>query len=89
MNESPVSKFEEAILSNLGAKAKLCRKVEVVETFEGETVWEGTVLIFDLTDHAEAFQCYAWEVDGEITCVLKKPPVETAQDAVRASIAAG
>ena len=32
--------------------------------------------------------CYAWEVDGEVTAVLHTGPVESPQDAVRASIMA-
>lgn len=58
----------------------------VHEQFEDETVWEGEVLIFDLPGHPTASKCFAWEVDGEITAVLAEGPIETAADAVRASI---
>ncbi len=33
----------------------------MVERFQGETVWEGEVLIFALQGHPEATTCYAWE----------------------------
>jgi hypothetical protein len=56
--------------------------------FEGETVWEGEVLVFKLQGHPEATTCYAWEVDGQVTAVLGVPPVRSAVDAVRASIMA-
>ena len=60
----------------------------MVERFEGETVWEGEVLVFALQGHTQASQCYCWEVDGQVTAVLGVPPVRSAVDAVRASILA-
>ena len=89
MNEKPLSYFEKAIMATHGVGARLLRRERVVESFEGVTVWEGEVLIFDLLDHPSALWCYAWEVDGEVTAVLHEPPVDSAQAAVRASIAAG
>jgi hypothetical protein len=63
--------------------------VRVVETFEGETVWEGEVLVFRLPDHPAAPKCNAWEVGGQLAAVLHSGPVDSPQAAVRASIAAG
>jgi hypothetical protein len=57
--------------------------------FEGETVWQGEVLVFDLLDHPTAPKCYCWEVDGEVTAVLHEPPVDSPKRAVQASIVAG
>jgi hypothetical protein len=39
-----------------------------------------------LADHPTASRRFAWEVDGEITAVIAEGPVQTATDAVRASI---
>ncbi|MCP5059368.1 MAG: hypothetical protein GY937_21910 [bacterium] len=88
MNELPISGFLEAIQATHGAKSRLERRERVVETFQGETVWEGEVLVFELLDHPTARKCYAWEVDGEVTAVLHEAPVRSAQDAVRAAIVA-
>ena len=49
----------------------------VVEKVEGETVWEGEVLVFALRDHPTAHLCYAWEVDGQVTAVLHEGPVDS------------
>jgi len=86
VNEKPLSYFEKAIQATHGAKAALERRERVVERFQGETVWEGEVLVFQLQGHPTARWCYAWEVDGEVTAVLHAPPVKSAQDAVKAAI---
>ena len=67
--------------------------VEVIETFEGETVWDGTVEVFDLIDHSTAERAYAWahETDDGKTryvAVLHEGPVDSPETAVRAAIAA-
>src|SRR5258708_24560392 len=49
-----------------GAKALHVGSVPVKETFQGKTVWEGVVEIFDLVEHSGAKRLYAWthEPDG-------------------------
>ncbi len=86
MNEVPIATFVEAIHAIHGVTASLASRERVHEQFEGKTVWEGEVLIFDLDDHPTALWCFAWEVDGELTAVLAEGPIETANDAVMASI---
>ena len=86
MNEIPESIFREAIQATHGAQAQLTGRERVHERFRGETVWEGEVLVFQLQGHPEASQCYAWELDGEVTAVLAVDPVKSAADAVRAAI---
>lgn len=86
MNEAPLSLFHEAIQATHGAKAALIARERVDERFEGEPVWRGEVLVFELEGHPEAARCYAWEVDGEVVAVLGVPPVQSARDAVRAAI---
>jgi hypothetical protein len=86
VQEKPLSYFEQAIQATHGVPSELLRRERVVERFEGETVWEGEVLVFSLQGHPTALWCYAWEVDGEVTAVLHEPPVISAVAAVRAAI---
>ena len=88
MNELSIEGFQHAIRQTHGARAKLAKRVHVVERFEGETVWDGEVLVFELLDHPTAPKCYAWEVDGRVTAVLHEPPVNSPRAAVRAAIVA-
>jgi hypothetical protein len=65
----------------------------VHEAFKGEPAWTGSVLVFEV-DHPEAATCFAWSspIDGSerrrYYAILRKPPIETAEDAVRAAIVA-
>lgn len=65
----------------------------VRETFEGAALWDGAVSIFALTGHAAATTCYAWsDQDGKsgqrnFYAVLELAPIQSARDAVRASLA--
>jgi hypothetical protein len=64
--------------------------VPVIECFQGETVWEGDVEVFDLIGHPKAKKGYAWAYDkakgSEIVCVLELPPVISPRTAVQAAI---
>ena len=86
MNELPLAGFQHAIRQTHGAQSRFLSRERVVEKFEGETVWEGEVLVFQLLDHPTVARCYAWEVDGEVTAVLHEGPVDGPQAAVRAAI---
>ncbi len=88
MNELSLEGFEHAIKETHGAKAQFLYREQVVEEFEGETVWEGEVLVFILSGHPSATICYAWEVDGRVTAVLGEPPIDSPLAAVRAAIVA-
>ncbi len=88
MDELPISSFKRAIRATQGALSRLIERVRVVEEFEGQPVWEGEVLVFELLNHPTAPRCYAWEVDGKVTAVLHKPPVDSPVKAVRASLLA-
>ena len=70
-----------------------CREsAQVKEEFEGQTVWEGVVHVFDLTGHPEADKCYAWSspIEGsekrKFYAALHIPPVDSPLKPVRASI---
>jgi hypothetical protein len=76
-----------------GAEATHVESVPVKETFQGKTVWEGIVEVFDLAGHPMAFRAYAWSHDTDNyasprrhVTVLHAHPVKSAQDAVRAFI---
>lgn len=85
----------QAIVENMHhCKAILAQSVQVSEQYKGKPVWEGVVHVFKITDHPEATRCYAWSSPVESSskrrfyAVLEVPPVESAQDAVKAAIVA-
>ena len=86
MNEIPTSDFQHAIRQAHGARSQLLTRERVVEKSEGETVWEGEVLVFALKGHPTAHLCYAWKVDGQVTVVLHEGPVDSPLAAVGATI---
>ena len=88
MNELPIPTFEYAIRVKHGARSRLRERVRVSEEYNGETVWEGEVLVFDLIGHPTATTAYAWSVDSRVTAVLHEAPVDSPQAAVRAAILA-
>lgn len=57
--EASIGALEKAILDLHGCKAIWVESVQVKEVFEGETVWEGVVQVFQI-DHQKAKLCYAW-----------------------------
>ncbi len=76
-----------------GGEATHRESVPVKETFEGETVWEGDVEVFDLTGHPKASRAYAWTNETgdpanpkHHVTVLHLGPIKSAIDAVRAAI---
>jgi hypothetical protein len=86
MNEMPIDGFRHAIRRMHGSECQLVGRERVHEVFEGETVWEGEVLIFDLMDNHLSTRCYAWETNGQVTAVLHTGPIDSPLKAVRASI---
>lgn len=76
-----------------GCHAKYRECVQVTEDFDGQPAWRGNVSVFDV-DHPDASTCFAWSspIEGSerrrYYAILKKPPIETAADAVRAAIVA-
>ena len=75
------------------ANSKWVSSVPVHEVFQGQTVWQGEVEVFDLTGHPKAKRCYAWShLDGpqdertRFVAVLEIPPVDSAQRAVQVQI---
>jgi hypothetical protein len=92
--EVEVIELQRAVERMHACKATLAQSVPVTEGFEGKTVWEGVVHVFDLKDHPTAARAYAWSspIEGgdkrRFFAVLHLPPVTSPADAVRAAIAA-
>lgn len=76
-----------------GCSSLFCSVEEVREEFKGKTVWEGMVHVFNVK-RPKADRCFVWtsEVEGtnrrKFYAVLTIPPVNTALNAVRATIVA-
>ena len=74
-----------------GGTATHVESVPVKETWQGETIWDGVVEVFDLHDHPKTHRVYAWshktdsDEDRHVT-VLHIPPVVDPITAVRAAI---
>ena len=88
------SDLGNAVESQHGGKATFSQTVPVRETFEGKTVWEGVVHVFDLADNPQATRAYAWSspIEGSdkrrVFAVLQLGAIKTPRDAVRAAIVA-
>ncbi len=75
-----------------GAEATHRDSVPVIETWNGQTIWQGIVEVFHLHGHPETDTVYAWSHDtGEgpqrHVTVLHVHPAISPLAAVRASIA--
>lgn len=90
---SELRRLKKALRDLHGLEGVHARSEPVRETFQGETVWDGTVEVFTITGHPQARLAYAWSHETDdgarrYVVVLGLPPVASAADAVRASIAA-
>jgi len=72
--------------------ASFVEDVIVIEKFRTETVWAGTVSVYDIKSHPKTTRAYAWSspIEGSTKrryyAVLHIPPVDSPEKAVRASI---
>jgi hypothetical protein len=86
--------LRDAVQNMHGGTAMLAQSVPVRETFEGKTVWEGVVHVFDLTGHSTATRAYAWSspIEGSTKrrffAVLHTEQINSPPEAVRAAIVA-
>lgn len=88
-----IAELQAVILNLHGCESTYLETVSVTEEFNGQTVWQGEVEVFQLKDHPKAKRCYAWgHASGEndqsrrYITVLELPPVDSPQTAVRAGI---
>ena len=92
MKERAIEELQETVERMHDCRARLREVVLVSEAFQGQSVWEGVVHVFDLEGHPTASLCYAWSspVEGSerrrFYAVLHKPPVTTPANAVRDAI---
>lgn len=76
-----------------GVESEHVESVPVKEMFQGRTVWEGIVEVFELKSHPNVSRLYAWAHDTDDpehprrhVTVLHCEFINSAQDAVRAAI---
>jgi hypothetical protein len=88
-----IQELQDVIRKLHGSFATHVETVPVKETFKGETVWEGTVEVFELHDHPKTDRVYAWSHDTDDptnprrhVTVLHLPPATSPLRAVQASI---
>lgn len=88
-----IEELQDAIRHLYHTEPVYVETVPIKELFQGQTVWEGEVEVFDLPDSPNADRVYAWahETDNvdqpkRTVTVLHIPPVTSSQKAVQASI---
>lgn len=88
-----IEELKEVIRKLHGVESTHRDSVPVKEVFQGKTVWEGVVEVFDLHGHPKANTAYAWahETDDHANpvrhvTVLQIPPAVSPITAVRAAI---
>ena len=74
-------------LHNCGAVWR--QSVPVHEVFNGHTLWQGDVEVFELNGHPKAKRAYGWTYGDpeQVITILELPPVKDAQSAVKVGIA--
>ena len=90
MQPREITELKDAIRATHGCESLHVESVPVKEVFEDQTIWEGTVEVFDLTGHLQAKRAYAWSYrDGnqsKTMAVLEIPPVNSPGSAVKVTI---
>jgi hypothetical protein len=88
-----IEELKDVIWKLHGAEATHRESVAVKEVFNGRTIWDGVVEVFDLHGHPTAERVYAWshETDNPANpkrhvTVLHGGKITSALDAVRAAI---
>ena len=94
MTDTTTLSLTRAIRKLHGCASRHVESVRVTETWQGETVWDGAVEVFDLIGHPTAKRSYAWAhaVDGSdkqrFVAVLHQGKVDSPQAAVSVAIMA-
>ncbi|HXC72481.1 MAG TPA: hypothetical protein VN644_21010 [Pyrinomonadaceae bacterium] len=87
-----IAELQSVFLKLHGCDADYVETVPVVEEFQGETIFQGDVEVFDIRGHPKATRGYGWgytttESGGRrYFTVLELPPVDSPQTAVKAAI---
>lgn len=82
-------KIQKAVERTVGGKVSHTESAAVVETFRGQTVWQGMVEVFKVEQPPPTL-AYGWAVDADggpdYVTVLGVPPIDSPLAAVRAWI---
>lgn len=88
-----IEELQEAIRHRYHVEPIYVETVPVHEQFQGQTVWEGEVEVFDIPEFTDANRVYAWAYETDqvdepkrTVTVLHVPPVTSPELAVRAAI---
>jgi hypothetical protein len=90
---SHIQELRDVIRHLHGKKAKHIESVQVTESFQGKTIWDGVVEVFHIKGHPKTDRVYAWmhatddpaNPKRHVT-VLHIPPVDSPKSAVQAAI---
>ena len=86
-----IDDIRRAVEAVHGCSAKYECSFPVTEKRGEETVWEGFVESFALSQHPKAKRCYAWSFmerdEPRYVAVLELPPITSPHSALRAAIA--
>jgi hypothetical protein len=94
MFAASTDQLKQAVEYQLGGEATFVQSVPVHESFKWQTIWNGSVHVFNLTDSPSgATRAYAWSSglpDGSRRSIAVPhiPPVVGPREAVRAVISA-
>ena len=90
---SYIKELQDVIRKLHGTDSTHVETVPIKEEFQGQTIWEGEVEVFDLHGHPETHRVYAWAHETEDAdrprrhvTVLHIPPATSPRKAVQASI---
>lgn len=88
-NKNYIERLIQVITHLHKCRAKHIGTVPVREAFQGQTLWQGDVEVFELTGHPKAGRCYGWTYGEpeEFMTILELPPVTDAQSAVKVGVA--
>ena len=87
-----IEELRDVIRRLHGVESSHLESVPIKETFEGKTVWDGIVEVFELHGHPKAPKAYAWAYETDNpkrprhVTVLHMGPVTSPLLAVRAAI---
>jgi hypothetical protein len=88
-----IEELKDVIRELHGVESTHRESVPVKEVFNGQTVWEGIVEVFDLHGHPKANTAYAWthatddpDIPKRSVTVLHVPPAVSPITAVRVAI---
>jgi hypothetical protein len=60
-----IEELQDVIRHLHGVESTHVESIPIKETFQGKTVWEGIVEVFDLKNHPEAKRLYAWAYETD------------------------